>query len=74
MTCLLSFSSVSFIQFCETVGEWLIPATKADLAQKVADDYAFLKGEAAEIVEKILEIMKARCVAGEDVMLSGFGK
>jgi integration host factor subunit alpha len=48
--------------------------TKADLAQKVADDCGFLKGEATEIVEKLLEIMKASLVAGEDVMISGFGK
>ncbi len=48
--------------------------TKADLAQKVADDCGFMKGEASEIVEKILEIIKSRLVAGEDVMISGFGK
>ena len=48
--------------------------TKADLAQKVADDCGFMKGEAAEIIEKLMEIMKARLVAGEDVMISGFGK
>jgi integration host factor subunit alpha len=47
---------------------------KADLAQKVADDCGFMKGEAAEIVEKLMEILKARLVAGEDVMISGFGK
>lgn len=48
--------------------------TKADLAQKVADDCGFMRGEAAEIVEKLLEIMKASLIAGEDVMISGFGK
>jgi integration host factor subunit alpha len=48
--------------------------TKADLAQKVADDCGFLKGEAAEIVEKLPEVMKKRPIAGEDVMISGFGK
>jgi integration host factor subunit alpha len=48
--------------------------TKADLAQKIANDCGFLKGEASEIVEKLLEIMKASLVAGEDVMISGFGK
>ena len=48
--------------------------TKADLAQKVADDCGFMKGEAQEIVEKLLEIMKARLAEGEDVMISGFGK
>jgi integration host factor subunit alpha len=48
--------------------------TKADLAQKVANDCGFMKGEATEIVEKILEIIKASLVKGEDVMVSGFGK
>jgi len=48
--------------------------TKADIAQKIADDCGFMKGEAAEIVEKMLEIIKKRLIAGEDVMISGFGK
>ena len=48
--------------------------TKADVAQKVADDCGFMKGEAQEIVEKLLEIIKTKLVAGEDVMISGFGK
>ena len=48
--------------------------TKADIAQKIADDCGFMKGEAAEIFEKLLEIMKAKLIAGEDVMISGFGK
>ena len=48
--------------------------TKADIAQKIADDCGFMKGEAAEILEKMLEIIKKRLIAGEDVMMSGFGK
>jgi integration host factor subunit alpha len=48
--------------------------TKTDLAQKIADDCGFLKGEAAEVLEKILGIIKDRLIAGEDVMISGFGK
>jgi nucleoid DNA-binding protein len=32
--------------------------TKADIATKIADDCGFMKGEAAEIVEKILDIVK----------------
>jgi len=48
--------------------------TKADLAQKVSDDCGFMKGEALEIVEKLLEIIKSRLVAGEEVLISGFGK
>jgi integration host factor subunit alpha len=48
--------------------------TKAGLAQKIADDCGFMKGEAGEIVEKMLHIIKSRLIAGEDVMISGFGK
>jgi len=48
--------------------------TKADIAEKVANDCGFMKGEAAEILEKLLEIMKTRLIAGEDVMVSGFWK
>ncbi len=48
--------------------------TKADIAQKIADDCGFIKNEAAEIIEKLLEIMKNRLASGEDVMISGFGK
>ena len=46
--------------------------TKADIAKKIADDCGFMKGEATEIVEKLLDIIKQRLI--EDVMISGFGK
>ena len=48
--------------------------TKAHIAQKIADDCGFLKGEASEIIEKLLDIMKTRLASGDDVMISGFGK
>jgi integration host factor subunit alpha len=48
--------------------------TRADLAQKVADDCGFMRGEATEIVEKLLGIVKDKLIEGEDVMISGFGK
>lgn len=48
--------------------------TKADIAQKIANDCGFMKGEASEIIEKLLEIIKNGLIAGEDVMISGFGK
>jgi integration host factor subunit alpha len=48
--------------------------TKADIAEKIAGDCGFMKGEAIEIVEKLLDIMKKTLIAGEDVMISGFGK
>jgi integration host factor subunit alpha len=55
-------------------GEVVMTFTKSLLAKKIADDCGFMKGEAEEIFEKLLEIMKARLAAGEDVMMSGFGK
>ncbi|MGO9569941.1 MAG: integration host factor subunit alpha [Desulfomonilaceae bacterium] len=48
--------------------------TKALIAKKIADDCGFMKGEAVEILEKMLDIMKAKLVDGEDLMMSGFGK
>jgi integration host factor subunit alpha len=48
--------------------------TKALIAKKIADDCGFMKGEAIEILEKLLEIMKAKLVDGEDLVMSGFGK
>ena len=45
--------------------------TKAHLTQKVADDCGFMKNEAQEIVEKLLEIVKDDLLAGGDVMISG---
>jgi integration host factor subunit alpha len=54
--------------------EVLMTLTKADIAQKIANDCGFMKGEAAEIMKKIIGIMKKKLIAGEDVMISGFGK
>jgi integration host factor subunit alpha len=44
------------------------------MAKKIADECGFMRGEAAEIVEKILDIIKNSLRQGEDVMISGFGK
>ena len=54
-------------------GEVVMTFTKAHIAKKIADDCGFMKGEAEEIFEKLLEIMKARLVAGEDIMISASG-
>ncbi len=48
--------------------------TKIQIAQKIANDCGFMKKEAADILEKLLEIMKKKLIAGEDIMISGFGK
>ena len=48
--------------------------TKADIATKIADDCGFSKGEAIQLVDKILDMIKNSLRQGEDVMISGFGK
>ncbi len=48
--------------------------TKADIAQKIADDCGFIKNETAEVLENLLEIIKTSVIAGESVMISSFGK
>ena len=47
---------------------------KDHLAKKIADDCEFMRGEASELVEKVLDLIKQRLISGEDVMISGFGK
>ncbi|MFA6223769.1 MAG: integration host factor subunit alpha [Desulfomonilaceae bacterium] len=48
--------------------------TKMDIATKIADDCGFSKGEALQIVDKLLDMIKNSLIQGEDVMISGFGK
>lgn len=48
--------------------------TKAGLAVKIGENCGFMRQEASEVLEKILEIMKSKLIAGEDIMISGFGK
>jgi len=48
--------------------------TKEHIAQKIANDCGFMKNEAAEVVENLLKIIKKKLIAGEDIMISGFGK
>jgi integration host factor subunit alpha len=48
--------------------------TKAYIAEKIANDCGFMKNEAAELLEKLLKIIKETLIGGEDVMISGFGK
>jgi len=45
-----------------------------DIAQKIANDCGFMKNEAAEVLEKLLDIMKNRLISGQNIMIFGFGK
>ena len=38
------------------------------------DDCGFIKNETSGIIEKLVDIIKTSLIAGEDVMISGFGK
>jgi integration host factor subunit alpha len=47
--------------------------TKNEIVTKV-NDLGFTKKKAAEVVESLLEIIKASLASGDDVLVSGFGK
>jgi len=47
--------------------------TKNDIVVKV-NEMGFAKKESVEIIESLLEIIKQQLEAGEDVLISGFGK
>ena len=48
--------------------------TKADLVEEVMQTSGLTKAQCADIVDSILSIVKDRLAAGEDVLVSGFGK
>ena len=48
--------------------------TKSDLVNAVAEANGFPLNRSIEIIEILLELIKAKLAAGEDVLISGFGK
>jgi integration host factor subunit alpha len=48
--------------------------TKANLIEAIHQELQFTKSKSTEVVEQVLEIIKSSLVAGEDVLISGFGK
>ena len=48
--------------------------TKSDLIHAVAEANGFAQNKSVEIIEILLELVKTKLVAGEDVLVSGFGK
>jgi integration host factor subunit alpha len=48
--------------------------TKEDLAKAIADTNGFPQNQSKELVEILLELIKDSLTAGEDVLISGFGK
>jgi integration host factor subunit alpha len=51
-----------------------VTTTKSDLIQAVAEANGFAQNKSAEIVETLIDLIKANLAAGEDVLVSGFGK
>jgi integration host factor subunit alpha len=48
--------------------------TKDHIINTIHDQLDFTKNRSAQLVESVLEIMKATLEAGEDMLISGFGK
>jgi integration host factor subunit alpha len=51
-----------------------VTTTKSDLIQAVAEANGFPQNKSVEIIEILLELIKTKLAAGEDVLISGFGK
>jgi integration host factor subunit alpha len=51
-----------------------VTTTKSDLIQAVAAANGFPLNRSVEIIEILLELIKTKLAAGEDVLVSGFGK
>ena len=48
--------------------------TKAHIVEMIAEQNGFSKNKNVEIVENLIEIIKGTLEAGDDVLVSGFGK
>jgi integration host factor subunit alpha len=48
--------------------------TKAHIAEMIAEQNCFPKNKSVKIVESLIEIIKGTLAAGDDVLVSGFGK
>jgi len=48
--------------------------TKADIIEAVQSELGFSKKQSTDIVESLIESIKATLESGEDVLISGFGK
>jgi integration host factor subunit alpha len=48
--------------------------TKVQIVESIQNQTGFPKNKSIEIVETLLEIIKRTLAAGEDVLISGFGK
>jgi integration host factor subunit alpha len=51
-----------------------VTTTKSDLIQAVAEANGFPHNKSVEIIEALIDLIKTKLAAGEDVLISGFGK
>ena len=55
-------------------GKLRMALTKAHIVEMIAEQNGFSKNKNVEIVENLIEIIKGTLEAGDDVLVSGFGK
>jgi integration host factor subunit alpha len=48
--------------------------TKEDLVTAIAEANGYPRNRSVELVETLLELIKSKLAAGDDVLISGFGK
>jgi integration host factor subunit alpha len=48
--------------------------TKAAIVDRITDELGLPRNKSTEVVEALLEIIKAALESGDDVLMSGFGK
>jgi integration host factor subunit alpha len=48
--------------------------TKKDIVDQVQEQLGFPKNQSVDITESLLELIKSSLEAGDDVLVSGFGK
>ena len=48
--------------------------TKVDIVEAIAEQIGYTKKISTELVETLLELIKSSLEAGDDVLVSGFGK
>jgi integration host factor subunit alpha len=51
-----------------------VTTTKSDLVNAVTEGIGFPINKSTEVIEILIEVIKAKLAAGEDVLVSGFGK
>jgi integration host factor subunit alpha len=60
--------------FSQTQGHLPMTLTKEELVNAIAEANGYPRNQSVELVEILLELIKAKLAAGEDVLISGFGK